>query len=353
MLNRYARAFFTKLLTPVAAVLVRLGISPDVVTIIGTLGVCFGALAFYPRGEFLIGTLVITAFVFADTLDGIMARRIGRSGKWGAYLDSTLDRVGDAAIFGGLVLWYADEPGKAYMAALALACLILGSVVSYAKARAEGLGMTANVGIAERADRLVVVLMATGPGRLVPARGRARRGARAAGPGQPRHRGAAHARGAPPGPGPRVRVLPPQVSDALTVAGFRVGWAALRLMPERAAYAIFDRAADLTVARGGAARLRSNYARVRPELDDDALDALVRDGMRRCLRYYCEAFRLPGASAPTRSSNACGSRATAPCARSSTAAARSSPSSGTSATGTSRAPGAPCTWGRSPPWPSA
>ena len=101
MLNRYARAFFTKLLTPVAAVLIRLGISPDVVTIIGTLGVCFGALAFYPRGEFLIGTLVITAFVFADTLDGIMARRIGRSGKWGAYLDSTLDRVGDAAIFGG------------------------------------------------------------------------------------------------------------------------------------------------------------------------------------------------------------------------------------------------------------
>ena len=99
---------------------------------------------------------------FGDTLDGIMARRIGRSGKWGAYLDSTLDRVGDAAIFGGLVLFYADEPGKAYMAALALACLILGSVVSYAKARAEGLGMTANVGIAERADRLVVVLVATG-----------------------------------------------------------------------------------------------------------------------------------------------------------------------------------------------
>jgi CDP-diacylglycerol--glycerol-3-phosphate 3-phosphatidyltransferase len=162
MLNRYARAFVTKLLTPVAAVLIRLGISPDVVTIIGTLGVCFGALAFYPRGEFLVGTLVITAFVFADTLDGIMARKTGRSGRWGAYLDSTLDRVGDAAIFGGLVLFYADEPGKAYMAALALACLILGSVVSYAKARAEGLGMTANVGIAERADRLVVVLLATG-----------------------------------------------------------------------------------------------------------------------------------------------------------------------------------------------
>jgi phosphatidylinositol phosphate synthase len=162
MLNRYARAFFTRILTPVAALLIRLGISPDVVTVIGTLGVCFGALAFYPRGEFLIGTLVVTAFVFSDTVDGIMARRIGRTGTWGAYLDSTLDRVGDAAVFGGLVLWYAGNGGNAYMAALALACLILGSVVSYAKARAEGLGMTANVGIAERADRLVAVLVATG-----------------------------------------------------------------------------------------------------------------------------------------------------------------------------------------------
>jgi CDP-diacylglycerol--glycerol-3-phosphate 3-phosphatidyltransferase len=167
MLNRYARAFFTKLLSPVAAVLVRLGISPDVVTVIGTLGVCFGALAFYPRGELLVGTLVITFFVFSDTLDGIMARSTGRSGNWGAYLDSTLDRVGDAAIFGGLVLYFAGagrQEGELapVMAGLALACLILGSVVSYAKARAEGLGMTANVGIAERADRLVVVLIATG-----------------------------------------------------------------------------------------------------------------------------------------------------------------------------------------------
>lgn len=162
MLNRYARAFFTKVLTPVARLFLKLGISPDVVTIVGTLGVCFGALAFYPRKEFFWGTIVITAFVFSDTVDGVMARMSGRSGSWGAYLDSTLDRVGDAAIFGGLVLWYAGSGDNPYMAALALACLILGSVVSYAKARAEGLGMTANVGIAERADRLVAVLAATG-----------------------------------------------------------------------------------------------------------------------------------------------------------------------------------------------
>jgi CDP-diacylglycerol--glycerol-3-phosphate 3-phosphatidyltransferase len=172
MLNKYARPFFTKLFTPLASLLLRLGVSPDVVTVVGTLGVSLGALVFYPQGEFLIGTLVITAFVFSDTVDGIMARRSGRSSTWGAYLDSTLDRVADASVFGGLVLFYAGgqhlRPGgvlqvrPGIMAALALACLILGMVVSYAKARAEGLGMTANVGIAERAERLVAVLVTTG-----------------------------------------------------------------------------------------------------------------------------------------------------------------------------------------------
>lgn len=162
MLNRFARAFFGRLFTPVARLLLRLGISPDVVTLVGTLGVAAGALGFYPRHEFFWGTFIITLFVFSDTVDGLMARMSERSSSWGAYLDSTLDRVGDAAIFGGLVLWYAGRGDNIAMASLALACLILGSVVSYAKARAEGLGMTANVGIAERADRLVAVLVTTG-----------------------------------------------------------------------------------------------------------------------------------------------------------------------------------------------
>jgi CDP-diacylglycerol--glycerol-3-phosphate 3-phosphatidyltransferase len=164
MLNKYARALVTRVFTPVARLFLKLGISPDIVTIVGTIGVCLGALAFYPRGSFFWGTVVISVFVFSDTVDGVMARMSGRSGNWGAYLDSTLDRVGDAAIFGGLVLCFAgrEGPNDDLMAALALACLILGSVVSYAKARAEGLGWTANVGIAERADRLVAVLLATG-----------------------------------------------------------------------------------------------------------------------------------------------------------------------------------------------
>jgi len=162
MLNRSLRAFATRLLTPLARWFLKLGISPDIVTIVGTSGVCFAALFFYPRHQFFWGSLVIAVFALSDSLDGVMARLSGRSTKWGAYLDSTLDRVADSAIFGGLVLWYSAGGSTPYLAALALACLILGSVVSYAKARAEGLGMTANVGIADRAKRVVVVLVATG-----------------------------------------------------------------------------------------------------------------------------------------------------------------------------------------------
>lgn len=163
MLNRFARAFVTRLLTPVARVALRLGLTPDMVTVVGTIGVCLGALVFYPRHEFLIGTLVIVLFVFSDTLDGTMARLSGRASTWGAFLDSTLDRVGDGAVFGGLLLCFAARPDGGLTAWFALACLVFGFVTSYARARAEGLGITAaNVGIAERADRLVVALVATG-----------------------------------------------------------------------------------------------------------------------------------------------------------------------------------------------
>nr|WP_245347026.1 CDP-alcohol phosphatidyltransferase family protein [Arthrobacter stackebrandtii] len=153
---------FAAIFTPVAALLVRMRVSPDAVTIVGTLGVAAGALIGYPMGELFWGTVVITVFVFSDIVDGLMARMLGRSGKWGAFLDSTLDRVGDGAVFAGIVVWFYTGGDNRFIASMALTCLVLGSIVSYAKARAEGLGMTANVGIAERSDRLVVVLVATG-----------------------------------------------------------------------------------------------------------------------------------------------------------------------------------------------
>jgi CDP-diacylglycerol--glycerol-3-phosphate 3-phosphatidyltransferase/CDP-diacylglycerol--inositol 3-phosphatidyltransferase len=161
MLERF-RAFWTKVFTPVVRLLLRMGVSPDAVTVIGTLGVVAGALVFFPRGDLLVGVLVITAFVFSDMIDGAMARMSGRVSPFGAFLDSTLDRVGDAAIFGGLAMYYVGPGDNAAFAALAIYCLTMGSVTSYARARAESLGMQAKVGIAERADRLVAILVITG-----------------------------------------------------------------------------------------------------------------------------------------------------------------------------------------------
>jgi CDP-diacylglycerol--glycerol-3-phosphate 3-phosphatidyltransferase len=163
MLNKYARAFFTRVLTPFAALLLRWGISPDTVTLIGTGGVVAGALAFYPRGAFFWGTVVITLFVFSDLVDGTMARQMGRSSRWGAFLDSTLDRIADAAIFGGLALWYAGGGNNLVLCAVTLFCLASGQVVSYTKARGEAIGLPVNVnGLVERAERLVLSLVACG-----------------------------------------------------------------------------------------------------------------------------------------------------------------------------------------------
>jgi CDP-diacylglycerol--glycerol-3-phosphate 3-phosphatidyltransferase/CDP-diacylglycerol--inositol 3-phosphatidyltransferase len=161
MLERF-RAFWASVFTPVARFFLRLGISADTVTVVGTIGVCAGALVFFPRGDFLVGALVCTAFVFSDLVDGLMARMSGQSSSWGAFLDSTLDRFGDAAIFGGLAMYYAGPGDSQPLTALALYCLVLGSITSYARARAESLGMHAHVGIAERSDRLVAILAATG-----------------------------------------------------------------------------------------------------------------------------------------------------------------------------------------------
>jgi CDP-diacylglycerol---glycerol-3-phosphate 3-phosphatidyltransferase len=163
MLNKYARAFFTRVLTPFATLLLRLGVSPDTVTLIGTGGVVAGALVFYPLGHFFWGTVVITLFVFSDLVDGNMARQLGRSSRWGAFLDSTLDRVADAAVFSGIALWYAGGGDSVLMCAVAIFCLASGQVVSYTKARGESIGLPVNVnGLVERAERLVITLVLAG-----------------------------------------------------------------------------------------------------------------------------------------------------------------------------------------------
>lgn len=161
MLERF-RDFWHHLLAPIGDGLLKLGVKPDHVTFVGTLGVSVGALWLYPRGEFFWGTIFITAFVFSDIVDGYMAHKAGMASKWGAFLDSSLDRIADAAVFGGLVLWYAGDGDSTLYLSLSLTCLVLGALTSYTRARAESLGFDAKGGIAERSDRLVAILVMTG-----------------------------------------------------------------------------------------------------------------------------------------------------------------------------------------------
>ena len=161
MLNLHVRPALARLVDPVAAGLLRAGVGPDAITALGAAGAVAGALAFFPRGMFFTGTAVVFFAVLTDLLDGAMARQRGTASVFGAWLDSTCDRVADAGIFVGLALWWAGHGNSDVLLALALFCLVSGSVVSYEKARAEGLGLTCNVGLAERAERLILVLLGT------------------------------------------------------------------------------------------------------------------------------------------------------------------------------------------------
>ena len=160
MLNSL-RPYLTRLLTPVAEALARTPVTPNAITITGTCGMVAGALWLFPTGHLFAGTMVCTFFVLADMLDGVLARIKGTSGAWGAFLDSTLDRIGDAAVFAGLAIWLA-RTGQGALAVVALFCLVAGGLVSYAKARAEGLGVRCDVGIAERTERLLIGLTSAG-----------------------------------------------------------------------------------------------------------------------------------------------------------------------------------------------
>ncbi len=161
MLNVHARAWVAKTLDPFGAWLARAGVTPDAVTLVGTVGATASALIFFTQGWWFTGTMLIWGFVMLDVLDGAVARAGGRTTKFGAVLDSSCDRIVDAAVFGSLA-WYFARHDQRWMLLAALVCLVLGSVTSYIRARAEGIGLTATVGIAERAERLIIVLVGTG-----------------------------------------------------------------------------------------------------------------------------------------------------------------------------------------------
>lgn len=151
---------FSGVVEPPARLLLRMGVSPDAVTLVGTAGAITVALVFLPQGWFVAAVLILFVLTLSDLLDGTMARLAGTSGPWGNFLDATLDRLSDGAIFGGLALYGAFHQ-QPWLTAAATLALVTGQVTSYSKARAEAVGATANVGIAERAERLIIVAIAT------------------------------------------------------------------------------------------------------------------------------------------------------------------------------------------------
>lgn len=161
-----ARVGMARFVDPLARGLLRLGVSPDAVTLLGTAGVLAGAIGFGARGEILLGAVIVAGFAAVDMVDGAMARARGFSTRFGALLDSTMDRVADGAIFGAIAYWYAST-GESPTVAAALICLVAGQVVSYVKARAQSVGIACDVGLVERPERLVLVglgAVATGLG---------------------------------------------------------------------------------------------------------------------------------------------------------------------------------------------
>jgi CDP-diacylglycerol--glycerol-3-phosphate 3-phosphatidyltransferase len=156
------RPAMTRVFTPVGKLLARTPITPNAVTVIGTVGVAGGALGLFPIGELFPGAFTCTIFVFLDMLDGVLARLKGTSGTWGAFLDSTMDRIADAGIFSGLVIWFMLGGRNPLLAGVSLFCLVAGNLVSYVKARAEGLGLRCDVGLIERPERMLISLIAVG-----------------------------------------------------------------------------------------------------------------------------------------------------------------------------------------------
>ena len=161
MLN-FLRPAFVRLFNPVVQALARTPVTPNMITVAGTVGVSASALVLFPIGELFPGAFSATVFVFTDMLDGMLARVKGDSGPWGAFLDSTMDRVGDAAVFGGLTIWFIRNPADHVLAVVTLFCLACGLTVSYVKARAQSLGLKCDVGLIERPERLIIGLTSAG-----------------------------------------------------------------------------------------------------------------------------------------------------------------------------------------------
>lgn len=161
MLSNSLKPAVTRAINPIASGALRIGLTPDVVTMFGAIGVIASALYFYPHQKFFIGTLIIVFFSLSDLFDGAMAR-ISKKGasRWGGFLDSTIDRITDSAIFLGLSLALIDDRDR--LIPVVLTVLVCSSLISYIRAKAEALGIECTGGIAERTERLILTLTTIG-----------------------------------------------------------------------------------------------------------------------------------------------------------------------------------------------
>ena len=161
MISAKIKPAVTRVITPVASFALRLGITPNAVTWTGAVAVVAAALYFYPKGQFLLGTIVISFAALSDLFDGTMAR-ISKAGssRWGGFLDSTIDRVTDSAILVGVSLYLIQEDDR--LTSVVLVALLTGMLVPYVRAKAESLGIECSGGLAERTERLIIALTAIG-----------------------------------------------------------------------------------------------------------------------------------------------------------------------------------------------
>ncbi len=161
MLRIPLKSGVTRLITPIAKGMIRAGITANAITIVGALGSWISSIYFFSRGDFFVGTLVIAFFLLSDLFDGTIARLTSSTGsRFGALLDSTLDRISDAMIFIALIL-FSVENARSWLFPLILG-LLTGFLISYIKAKAESLSIVCEVGIAERSERLIILLTSTG-----------------------------------------------------------------------------------------------------------------------------------------------------------------------------------------------
>ncbi|GAA4405911.1 phosphatidylinositol phosphate synthase [Tsukamurella soli] len=163
MLSIRGRASVSKVTLPLGRALIKTGLTPDMVTLFGTVCSVAAAILLFPSGHLFVGTLIIWFFVMFDMVDGAMARARGGGTRFGAWLDATCDRIADGAIFAGLAWWAVYHDGNRWSLLIAtLICLVTSQVISYAKARAEASGLNGDGGWIERPDRLIIVLVGAG-----------------------------------------------------------------------------------------------------------------------------------------------------------------------------------------------